>query len=163
MTLNGRLQILQCMILPSSWFDPLPRASSSDILPQVSIFIAIQREECSLTEPELLRGIEKWAGSYLAATSQLRPMGNLQYAAQASDVDPKHVSQFVRDVIAYAPIVSAVNFFSNLIHAYHADQLSHIPQETALILPDGQMSWLAHAMSHLGAFNHFLAISQSKL
>merc|ERR1711924_140237 len=101
----------------------------------VSIYISIQRKECSLTLPELLKDLHKWVGSYLAATSQLCPMGNLPYAAQASDVDPKHVLLFMKDVVAYAPIVAAVNFFSNLIHAYHAGQLSDIPRETCLTLP----------------------------
>lgn len=129
----------------------------------VSAYIAIQRNECSVTLDALIQGVELWIGSYLAATSQLCPMGSIPYAAQASDVDPKAVQMFLHDVLLYTPICAAANFFSNLIHAFHANQLHQIPETTGIKLDDGEMSWLAHASSHLEAYYFFRSKSSSKL
>ena len=75
-------------------------------------------------------------------------------------MDPVEVEKFCRDVLKYAPIVAAANFFSNLIHAHHSDQLADICPSTDLKLPEGhsqegQLSWLAHAQSHLDAYWEF--------
>eukprot|EP00658_Telonema_sp_P-2_P028139 TRINITY_DN2161_c0_g2_i2.p1 TRINITY_DN2161_c0_g2~~TRINITY_DN2161_c0_g2_i2.p1 ORF type:complete len:479 (+),score=131.04 TRINITY_DN2161_c0_g2_i2:193-1629(+) len=129
----------------------------------VSMYISMQRGLCTLSMDGLMRGLERWVGSYLAATSQLCPKGSIQYAAQASDVEASSVQAFVRDVLAYTPVCAAANFFSNLIHSYHAGQLSNIPEQTSLLLDNGDMSWLAHAQSHLAAYFYFRAQSTAKL
>jgi hypothetical protein len=115
----------------------------------ISMQMRIDQGECNFTEEELHAALHSMVEHYLEA----HPSRAEQDAAGVAVDWGSEVSKLCQDIQNYAPVVAAVNMFSNLIHASEENQLREsIPQTTDRWLPSGAFNWLVHASAHIALF-----------
>lgn len=117
--------------------------------------VRIKRErdpDFHIAETDLQRGMKQMAMSYLAS-----------HANSQTPTDAATVRALLTDIYVYIPVVAAVNFFSNIIHASKEGLLSKdgIPSTRNLRFGEEEkhFNWLAHAHAHLEQYK--LAVYES--